>query len=266
MKLLTKNSRLEWALLALSTFSGDYAAGQIASLLRIASVPRDTIRLSDLLPPDAPNQLRQAGEQIELGRTPQCHTIRVFEPSDIAKVISSLPALGGLTPSGPVSVRRTCFPIRRDAVLRAISGYVKEKGIALTESPMHWNEIVDATKENPVLQVEQVLPDPARAVLQFRLRCMERAVCSSFWVAVPARQGVDLPSPATSVVPVEGPVLVKSGQRALLVFDQPPMRIQLWVTCLQRGSLGKQIRVMDPFTHRVFEAEVTGAGTLMARL
>ena len=56
------------------------------------------------------------------------------------------------------------------------------------------------------------------------------------------------------------------GQRVMLILEDPPMRIQLPVTCLQRGSLGKQVRAMDPSTHRVFRAEVTDAGTLRAHL
>jgi flagella basal body P-ring formation protein FlgA len=60
--------------------------------------------------------------------------------------------------------------------------------------------------------------------------------------------------------------LVKSGDRVLLVFEDPPVRMQLQVICLDRGALGKQVRAIDPSTRRIFHAEVTGAGTLKARL
>ncbi|HTA23399.1 MAG TPA: flagella basal body P-ring formation protein FlgA [Terriglobales bacterium] len=269
MEFAIDNSWLKWTLLAVLAFSAEAGTGQTAVLLRAASVSRDTIRLSDLLPQDTPNQMRSAGEQIELGRTPQCHTVRVFERAEIEKVISSSPGLRGLMLSGPVSVQRTCFPIRREAVQRVVSEFVRQKtnDADLVNSPVVWPETIYALQENPALRVEQALPDPTRRVLQIRMRCVERAVCPSFWVAVPTRQQPHLLSTATPTVEsTPSPVLVRIGQRVMLIFEDPPLRMQLLVTCLQSGSLGKQVRAMDPSTHRVFQAEVTGAGILRAHL
>jgi hypothetical protein len=272
VKLVTDNSWLKWTLLAAVALSSEYGAGQTAVLLREAAVSRDTIRLSDLLPPEAPKEMRRAGEQIELGRTPQCRTIRVFEKVELERRTSSWPALRGLSLSGPAAVQRTCFPIRREAVQRVISEFAQQKGLALMEFPLRWSEVIYASQQNPAIEIEQTLPEPARPVLQVRLRCVERMVCPSFWVPVPAKLRPRLlytgTISAASVVPKigNGEPLVKSGQRVMLIFDDPPLRIQLLVTCLQRGSLGEQVRAMDPSTHRVFEAEVTGAGTLLAHL
>lgn len=267
MKLAFNNSWPKWALLTALALSTEFGASQTAVRLHAASVSRDRILLSDLLPPDASIAMRRAGEQIDLGRTPQCHTIRLFEPSDIERRTSSWPALHGLSLSGPVSVQRTCFPVRREAVQRVISEFARQKDIVLPSSPLPWSEVIYASRENPALEVEQALPDPARPELQVRLRCVERTVCPSFWVAVPTQQRPHLRSTAAPPVePAQSPALVESGQRVMLVFDDPPMRIQLLVTCLQRGSLGKHVRAMDPSTHRVFQAEVTGAGTLTAHL
>lgn len=265
MKLDFDNSWLQWTMLASLILSTECGAAQTAVQLRAASVSRDKIRLSDLLPADASNTMRRAAEQIDLGRTPQCHTIRFFEAADIERRTSSWPALHGLTLSGSVSVHRTCFLIRPEAVQRVISDFAEEKNMALPQLPLRWSGVIYASQENPALEVEQALPDLARQELQVRLRCLEPTVCPSFWVAIPTRQRPHvLPAAVPAIASTDGPVLVKSGQRVMLVFDDPPMRIQLLVTCLQRGSLGKQVRAMDPSTHRVFQAEVTGAGTLMA--
>ncbi len=271
MKFATDNSWLEWTLLAVLALATEYGAGQTAVQLQDASVARDTIRLSDLLPARAPSEMRRAGEQIELGRTPLCHTIRSFEKVDIERRTSLWPVLQGLTLSGPVSVQRTCFPIRREALQQVISEFAQQKGLALMEFPLRWSEVIYASQENPALEIELALPDPARPVLQVRLRCVERTVCPSFWVSVPTKQRPQLlyaaPVSATPVQPKAGnEALVKSGQRVMLIVDDPPMRIRLLVTCLQRGSLGEQVRAMDPSTHRVFQAEVTGSGTLVAHL
>ena len=271
MKLATNNSWLEWVLLAALALSAECGSSQTTVLLRAADVSRDTIRLSDLLPPEASTGMRRAAEQIELGRTPQCHTIRFFEAADIARRTSSWPALQGLTLLSPVPVQRTCFPIRREQVQRVISDFVqgKESDMVMVGAPFSLSERILASRENPALEVEQALPDPVRPALQIRLRCMERTVCPSFWVTVPTRPGPGphlLSAAATAHETEKDTPLVESGQHVILLLEDPPMLIQLPVTCLQRGSLGKQVRAMDPSTHRVFRAEVTGAGILTAHL
>lgn len=269
MKLAVHNSWLEWMLLAGLAFCTEYGASQTTILLRAANISRDTIRLSDLLLPEASNEVRRAAEQIDLGRTPQCDSVRFFEPADIEKRTLSSPALRKLTLSGTVSVRRTCFPILRDAVQKVISEFVKEKvkdAEALNLSAQ-WSDSIFALQENPVLGIAQAIPDPARAALQIRLRCVEHTVCPSFWVTVPTRQRPHLLFTAATVHEIKkDSALVESGQRVMLIIDDPPMHMQLRVTCLQRGSLGAQVRAMDTSSHRVFQAEVTGAGTLMAHL
>jgi hypothetical protein len=273
MKLAVYNSWLRWTLLAALAFSSESGAGQTAAvLLHTVSVSRDTIRLSDLLPPQTSVGMRQAAEQIDLGATPQCHTTRSFEPSEIENRTSLWPVLKGLSVPATVSVQRACFPVRREAVQRLISEFAQQENMALVESPLGWSEVVYASQKNPVLEVERALPDPARPAVQIRLRCVERAVCPSFVVSVPAapRPHLASPNPTFAATPArhteKGAALVESGQQVILVFDDPPMRMQLPVTCLQRGGLGEQVRAMDPFTHRVFRAEVTGAGILTAHL
>jgi hypothetical protein len=272
MKPAVYNSWLKWTLLVALAVSSERGAGQTANLLRAVNVSRDTIHLSDLLPLEASNKTRSAAEQIELGATPQCHTIRLLEPSDIESRIASWPVLRGLSVPGPVSVQRTCFPIRREAVQHVILEFAQKKDMTLGESSLRWSEVVYASRENPALEVEQALADPARPVFQIRLRCIEHAVCPSFLVTVTITAHPHPPTPrplsavATGRKTEKTAMLVDSGQRVILVFDDPPMRMQLPVTCLQRGALGAQVRAMDPSTHRVFRAEVTAAGILTAHL
>jgi hypothetical protein len=274
LKLTVHNSCLQWVLLAALALPCENGAAQTAVLLRAASVSRETIRLSDLLPPETSPKMRQAGEQIELGATPQCHTTRFFAPSEIENRTSSWPALQGLSVPGPVSVERVCFPIRREAVQHVISEFAHQKNMVLAELPLHWSEVIYASRENPALEVEQAFPDPVRPTLQIRLRCVERAICPSFLVSVPTMPRPHPSTPgsrllsaaATALQTARGAALVESGQRVILVFEDPPLRMQLPVTCLQRGVLGEQVRAMDPSTHRLFRAEVTSAGTLTAHL
>lgn len=265
MKFFSDNSWLQWALLTALALSAEPGACQNVVLLRAVSVSRNTILLSDLLPSHASGMVRNAADRIELGRAPQCHAVRIFEPSNIEKMILTSPALRRLTAPGPISVERACFAIPREAVQRAVSEFMRQKtGDAdAIEPTVRWAGSIYALQESPALEVEQAIPDHVRSELQICLRCVERANCSSFWVAVPSTQPRHFLSAAA---PAPRRTLVKVGQRAMLILEDPPMRIQLWVTCLQRGSLGKQVRAMDPSTHRVFQAQVTGAGTLVAHL
>lgn len=164
---VSRSKWAKWTLLAALALAAKYGTAQSAVLLHEARVSRDTIRLSDLLPPEAPAATRRAGDQIELGRTPQCHSIRMFEASEIERRISSWPALERITFTGPVSVQRTCFPIQREAIQRVISEFAERQAMDLPELSPHWSESIFAAKENPALEVEKALPIPSARNCKF---------------------------------------------------------------------------------------------------
>jgi flagella basal body P-ring formation protein FlgA len=61
-------------------------------------------------------------------------------------------------------------------------------------------------------------------------------------------------------------VLVTAGKPAKLVVETATLRMTALVTPLQSGVKGQLIRVRNPDTQRVFEAEVVGRDLLQAEL
>jgi flagella basal body P-ring formation protein FlgA len=61
-------------------------------------------------------------------------------------------------------------------------------------------------------------------------------------------------------------VLVMAGKPAKLVVETATLRMTALVTPLQSGVKGQIIRVRNPDTQRVLEAEVVGVGLLQAEL
>ena len=254
-----------WVLIWLLLMSESSVAQRI-HLLGEASVSNDSVRLSDLLPRDLPPEVRQAAEQVDLGRAPLCHTVRFLDPSEIERALSSSPALKEISFVGQVAVRRTCFVILRLAIQQIVDHFAQSNHLQLGHLPSQLPEIYTRQK-NPALEIAEAIPMPARSELQLRLRCVEETACSSFWIAVPAAEPTQfVASPKVIRKSLATRFLLQRGEPAILSFDAQGIHMQLPVVCLERGTLGALIRVRDQATRRVFQAEVTGPGTLKAEM
>ena len=247
---------------------------QAVSLVTLAEVRQNTIRLSDLLPPEAGQALRQASAAIELGRSPQAGSLRVLEAAQIAGRLAAAPdLLRQLAIPDRIVIRRTGFRIPREAIRQAISGTLRAEGndADLAESVLQWSGEVTSSEENPALQIESMHLDPRRQALEVRLHCVQRTSCGSFLAYLRPRQPLLADWKEKSAAqrsgvakqPASGEVLAQPGKRATLVLADGAMRISVPVICLERGALGQQVRVLDTANHRVFTAEVQRAGILL---
>jgi hypothetical protein len=111
--------------------------------------------------------------------------------------------------------------------------------------------------------------DSFRHALEVRLRCVQRAACSSFLVYLHLSQPVIAewrPESLAERDRVSAEFLTQPGKFATLVLSDRAMRISMPVICLERGIQGQQIRVMDSASHRVFRAEVQSTGLVVAQL
>src|SRR5882757_5349188 len=90
------------------------AAGResVVRLCESAGVARETIRLSDFLPPETPAGIRDTAEMIELGRSPQLSSTRIFLREQILRGLKGHPELlGQLSIPERVTVMRQSWPI-----------------------------------------------------------------------------------------------------------------------------------------------------------
>ena len=233
-----------------------------------------TVRLSDLLPPDVPNAIRQKAAAINLGRAPQIGSVRTLSREEITQRIGSDPALRLIYVPAQITIRRDGWPISPESIRSAIARYFQAQGWkAAAPGPegVRWDAGFTSLKPSAALEVTAVSWNRSGNDLEFRLRCVERNACSSLLVRVVAPPGFSGDSRLDSVVhnpatapglPLNRPVLVKAGEAAILSTQSGGISISLQVIALQRGALGQTVRARDPSSKRIFEARVVGVETL----
>ncbi len=157
---------------------------QMVPLRDVVVVDHAIILLSDLLPANAPLGLKSAGDAIPLGRAPQIGSIRTFEPEQITHQLAIAPTLlAVLRIPFRITIRRFQWPIKNTAVRKAISVFLarqKSKFGDLMSSATFQLDSTGALQQDPSLSVTGMDWDDRRGVIQFRLRCANRAVCGSF--------------------------------------------------------------------------------------
>jgi hypothetical protein len=108
---------------------------------------------------------------------------------------------------------------------------------------------------------------------EFGLRCGRPADCIPFLVWTREQTPPDgflqsFPRQAETASADANPMarLIRTGQTAMLTWEQAGIRIVLPVTCLEAGGLGQFIRVRFKNASGTLRAEVVGAGTVRASL
>jgi hypothetical protein len=263
-------------------FWAQAAASQVVALPETVEVNGGTIRLSALLPRNSPPALRQASDAMVLGRSPQPDSVRVLEAVQITHALITRPdLLRQLVIPNRILVRRSGSLVQRTAIRAAIGRFLRAKSDSrdFTDSTLQAPDDIAAQAENPALEVIGFTRDVRGRGFEFRLRCVPRALCSSFVAHLldpePGSSGFgssglmgaiaswsSFPSAANAT----GPVLAQAGKKAVLLLNGGSMSISLPVTCLERGRLSQKIRVLDVTSRRILQAEVVGAGKLHASL
>lgn len=269
------NPRWLVVLMAWQIFPGACSGVQSVGLRETAEVQQSTIALSDLLPPEASSATRKASAEVVLGWSPRPGTTRVIEAADIAHALASrADLLRRLAVPDRILVRRAGFPVGRGAVLNAIRRFFEERNspVDLGNARIEWDEEITTLAANAALRVTHAAWDPPRQTLRLSMHAIDSALGPDFLVQLHSSNPLPgLPAQSSNLVskPLAtetGHPLIGAGTRAWLTLEGKEMRLQIEVVCLQRGTLGQQIRVLSTGTHRVFQAEVTGPRTLRARL
>jgi hypothetical protein len=236
------------------------------ALREVVEVQEETIRLSHLLPSDAPIRLRQLAVAVELGRSPQPGSVRVLEASQIIDALHAWPELWhGFSIPDRVLIRRVGWTIQRTAVEAAILKFLGRSGAAKLLDAKWQESTITAREENPAVEVLGMRRALREKGYELRLRCVARAACNSFVVHLYANPDSFSVTHAQSSTPGATPWLAQSGKKAMLRLEGDAMSIVLPVICLERGELGENIRVLDISRHRVLHAQIVGPGVLQAR-
>ncbi len=251
------------------------AAGRegVVRLNERAGVAGEAIRLSDLLPADAPAAVRAAALSVELARSPQLGSPRILSREQIGRGLlghADLPARFSIPEQ--VTIVRQGWPIRPGSVRKAVLDFAGKQDWGLGPSDSVALELSgnpQALVEDPGLAVQSADADKLRHRLRFVVRCIRPQACGGFLVSasLPADFSNGLhPRTGLGAKPKQGEILVRAGQPAVLNMRSGNMSIFLRVVCLERGSMGQTIRAREGNSHRIFRAQVVGAGVLRSRL
>ena len=247
-----------------------FASGQTVILPTSVDVTTETVRLSDLLPRGAPDDLQRLAREIKLGRTPLLGSVRVYQGAWLNEVLSRYPEPAKrITVPDQVTVRRAGFPISRATIHEAIVGFLRERGQPdLLYPALRWSDGITTTA-HPVIEVRAANWESARRQLQFRLRCVPNETCRDFLVYMqnpPATlvHGIEKFSGSNqgAHIRTDSPVLIEAGRKARLLIQADGLQISLNVICLERGRAGQKIRVRTAGKGHVFQAEVVNRDLL----
>lgn len=259
--------------------SSCFADSRRIALSNDVHVTGTTVRFADLLPPNAPTDLRDASSAIELGQVPQLGSVRVYEGSRIAEILKANPAIARrITIPDRILIRRSAYAVSPAAIRDALSTYLNETGSRTNVSDLVLQPAAGmaSLEQNPTLQVRKVNWDPATHQYEFRLHCVELAACRDFLVYVqdphqrlasPLQTRVRVSAGRAKsplAIPDANPVLIPAGSHIRMVMQGDGMQISLTVTTLESGRAGQKIRVRS--NRQTLLAEVLGRNLVWTKM
>jgi hypothetical protein len=246
---------------------------QIHSVVQVGG---DTVKLSDLLPPDAPGELGEICRQVILGDAPFATSQRVISRVQIEQQLREFPStLQQLEIPERVIVTRKRRRLSSAEILTAIETCLGRGGSGGLQAPdlngLKLQAPVFVTKPDPGLKVRSVDSDPLLRKTRFLLWTSEEPQMLPFYVTIGGTFAGRSPrvtadkGKSTRQATSSPMVLVARGKSAKLIVETPTLRMTALVTPLESGVQGQLICVRNQDTQRVLRAEVVGAGLLQVQ-
>jgi len=232
----------------------------------------NVIKLSDLVKADACPDLFRAAEQVHLGAVPLPSSVRVLEGTEIVARLRHLAAGIDQAVVLDVPARITVRQAGRRWSCREIAARLLP-GAAAGDDCGAGGRVPQSAS----LEFVRQQWDPAAGTWNLVVRCRRSSDCVPFLIRLPGilRTGfappvrsrktssaVAIPAGAESAGEQGGPVVVRRGGRAILVWDQEGIRLVAPCLALEEGRQGETVRVRTLRGGRVLRAVVVGAGTV----
>ena len=279
-------------LLGALNLAGRVTADRPVRLASEVDVSSASIALSDLLSPDAPEELRTAASAIALGSAPEPGAVRRIARMEIDQALSDDSQLRAeIVVPDEIAVRRAAHRVTSSQIAAAIrTALGPDSSIALSKAGELLREPIYFSGDDPGLTISQIQFDPLHRVTRLKLWTSKEPENLPFFVTIPGRLkvpadlAIDGDTNDRSSIPAAGPAgfsqgpvgvrrgfrstekLVKTGVESSLVIEGSDYRITSTVIPLEAGALGDQIRVRDPVRRRVLTAQVVGPGMLRGTL
>jgi hypothetical protein len=160
-------------------------------------------------------------------------------------------------------------PVTREEVWQAVAGELRQRGLREEQLPRAEDlelPVAVPAAEGRTLRVAAVCWDAGLGRVQFRLECREPGQCIPFLAYARTTEKMTVgscrsASRSASAQPKK--VVVRAGERAMVVLVANRLRLTSSVICLERGSEGEIIRVKNQDGH-IFRARVTAPALLEA--
>jgi flagella basal body P-ring formation protein FlgA len=158
-------------------------------LCQVVTVAAPIVRLSDLLPAEAPGTLKARSAEIAMGSAPQPGRSRTVTRAEIKSHLIDTPdLLGSLAIPDRIVIERSHRMLTPSEVLRAIKtglgGQALPGSGGWDDSDLKLSAPVYVTLEDPGLEVTRIELDPFRRQTKFRLWTSKEPTILPFWVTV----------------------------------------------------------------------------------
>jgi Chaperone for flagella basal body P-ring formation len=263
-----------------------HGGGRVA--LEQAVIARGAIvTVSDLLPADAPAQLRARATSVVVGDAPLPGASRTFHVADVEYALRDAPEVRAAVAVPPeIAVTRWSRLLSRQeifaALSRAVAGGELPEARSLAPADLGAIPAVLVTEDLPQIEITRSEPGARSAETRIRMWIPAEPRVPPFWIDL---HGVFTVSPgatggaspvATTAARVtarraaqaaadepaarsDSGVLIRSGQRVELVMLATGMRISAQATALERGRQGQKIRVRSSLAGKILIATVVNA-------
>jgi len=246
---------------------------------------RKDLTLADFLSSETCPRTRQAAAQVSMGKAPRAGAVRVVEGQQMRALLAGLVSdNAGNTASMQIPDRiPDRIMVRRAGTTKScveIADFLAGAAPSQDErlSSRLWRNnlecgAIQGIAEDAELELIKSAWNAGLRRWEFRLHCVRPEECVPFMVS--ARDPGQGSSPyaassAESSARVQSSagfaLLVRSGETAMLTWDQAGIRVTLPVTCLDAGGLGQYVRVRLKNIPQILHAEVVGNGAVQVKL
>ena len=255
------------------------------------------LSLADLLAPGTCALWYRWAAQVSLGAVPRAGSARVLEGNEIRRLLRGIGDRGRNTAGDDqqriperIVVRqaravKSCAEIAK-VISAADPAQAARGGRELKGKDTDRDKEKDTDKDLDCSAARNVPQDSSLELVkakwnaglqrqEFALRCEHPEDCIPFLVWRRADTGA-AESDQSSLFSrnrggansegKEAVPLIKTGQTAMLTWDEAGIRVVLPVTCLDAGGLGQRVRVRFKNAPRTLRAEIVGAGMVRASL
>src|SRR5215471_836143 len=163
------------------------SAGAPVTLLSEVDLKTNNVRLSDLLPAEAPASLRAAGDTVALGHAPVAGSARHITREEIEHaLVDQSQTLAAISIPADITIRRVHHRLSPAEVAVAISSALGREN-ALDPAALNLQLSTLVTCEDPGLEVTGIEFDAFHQVTRFRLWTTKEPENLPFYVTLPGR-------------------------------------------------------------------------------